>query len=131
MKVGAKVLFFFETAKFYGIFSVTIARISIFQAAFTILCLGLLSVIARSSLGEGDIFYFFYLPMSQKCCTFAANLQYGHFQSHNHARDGQCAGDAVLQHLLHASRRERYTAEAKSVFSGTVIVPDDLERIAL
>ena len=30
-----------------------------------------------------------------------------------------------------ATRRERYTAEAKSVFSGTVIVPDDLEGIEL
>lgn len=30
-----------------------------------------------------------------------------------------------------ASRRERYTAEAQSVFSGAVLVPDDLERIEL
>ncbi len=29
------------------------------------------------------------------------------------------------------TRRERYTAEAKSVFSGNVIVPDDLEKIIL
>ena len=29
------------------------------------------------------------------------------------------------------SRRQRYTAEAKTVFSGRVVVPDDLERIIL
>lgn len=29
------------------------------------------------------------------------------------------------------TRRQRYTAEAKTVFSGRVVVPDDLERIIL
>lgn len=29
------------------------------------------------------------------------------------------------------TRRQRYTAEAKTAFSGQVIVPDDLERIIL
>ena len=30
-----------------------------------------------------------------------------------------------------ATRRNKYTAEAKSVYSGQVIVPDDLETIAV
>jgi ribonuclease Z len=29
------------------------------------------------------------------------------------------------------TRRQRYTAEAMTVFSGRVVVPDDLERIIL
>ena len=29
------------------------------------------------------------------------------------------------------SRRRRYTAEAKTVFNGKIIVPDDLEKIAI
>ena len=29
------------------------------------------------------------------------------------------------------TRRQRYTAEAKTVFSGSVWVPDDLEQISL
>ena len=29
------------------------------------------------------------------------------------------------------SRRQRYTAEAMTVFCGSVVVPDDLERIIL
>ena len=29
------------------------------------------------------------------------------------------------------TRRQRYTVEAKTVFSGRVVVPDDLERIFL
>ena len=53
--------FFFETAKFYGIFSVIITRMSIFQATlygfFSRSCLGCESVIARSRgwFGEGGI----------------------------------------------------------------------------
>lgn len=74
-------------------------------------------------------------PLSCVCQKKAVPLyricKYEFFISHNHARDGQCAGDAVLQHLLHAAWRERYTAEAQSVFPGSVLVPDDLERIAL
>ena len=72
-----------------------------------------------------------YLPMCQIFSTSAPNFKYEFFISHNHARDGQWVGDTMLQHLLHAARRERYTSEDKSVFSGTVIVPDDLERIDL
>ena len=74
-------------------------------------------------------------PLSCICQKKAVPLyricKYEFFISHNHARDGQGAGDAVLQHLLHAAWRERYTAEAQSVFPGSVLVPDDLERIAL
>ena len=74
-------------------------------------------------------------PLSCICQKKAVPLyricKYEFFISHNHARDGQCAGDVVLQHLLHAAWRERYTAEAQSVFPGSVLVPDDLERIAL
>ena len=43
----AKVQLFFETAKFYGIFSVTITKISIFHAVLGISSLVLVSVIGR------------------------------------------------------------------------------------
>ena len=46
--------FFSETAKFYGIFSVTITIISIFHAVLGVSSLGHLSVVSRSSVGGKD-----------------------------------------------------------------------------
>lgn len=41
-------------------------------------------------------------------------------------------GNGILTQLERAdTRREHYTAEAKSVYHGNVVVPDDLEQIRL
>ena len=52
---AAKVQLFFETAKFYGIFSVVITKKSIFHSIFGVSSLGHLSVVSRSSVGENAV----------------------------------------------------------------------------
>ncbi len=79
--------------------------------------------------------------MSEAFCLYADRERFQPYEKH-HSTAFDAARTAESLHartliLYHtedrtlATRRERYTAEAKSVFSGTVIVPDDLERIAL
>ena len=79
--------------------------------------------------------------MCEAFCLYADHERFQPYEKHHSsaldaARTAESlhARTLILYHTEDstlATRRERYTAEAKSVFSGTVIVPDDLERIVL
>ena len=79
--------------------------------------------------------------MSAAFCLYADRERFQPYEKHHStvldaARTAESlhARTLILYHTEDrtlATRRARYTAEAQSVFSGTIIVPDDLERIAL
>ena len=79
--------------------------------------------------------------MSEAFCLYEDRERFLPYEKH-HSTDIDAARAAEELHartliLYHtedrtlASRREKYTAEARSVFSGKVLVPDDFERIDL
>ena len=79
--------------------------------------------------------------LSEAFCLYEDREHFLPYEKHHstaldaaHTAESLHARTLILYHTEDrtlVTRRARYTAEAKSVFSGTVIVPDDLERIAL
>ena len=79
--------------------------------------------------------------MSEAFCLYADRDRFKPYEKHHStaldaAQLAERLGvrNLILYHTEDktlATRRERYTAEAQSVFGGRVIVPDDLERITL
>ncbi len=79
--------------------------------------------------------------MSEAFCLYADRERFQPYKKHHStALDAaRLAAQLDVKNLIlyHTedktldTRRERYTAEAKSVFSGRIFVPDDLERIEL
>ena len=79
--------------------------------------------------------------MSEAFCLYEDRERFRPYEKH-HSTVMDAARDAERLHvknliLYHTedktldTRRERYTAEAKTVFSGNVVVPDDLDVILL
>ena len=79
--------------------------------------------------------------MSEAFCLYADRDRFNPYEKHHStaldaAQLAERLGvkNLILYHTEDktlSTRRERYTAEASSVFSGRVFVPDDLERIEI